>query len=129
MRRHQVLIRVRTALMDLEMLPEAKAMRWDTEAISRGKSDGNPPNGHTPTVDRFVRLLEEWCAQAEKAVMTERKGRKPDAKPEEIEYRILHDYVGRHHQIVAEALGVDVSTVSTVRKNNGWDRVYGTTPI
>lgn len=122
-RREQVLIRVRTALVDLEALAEGKAMTWDGEKISHGKPGSQILGGANSELDSMVESLEEWCTKAEKCVVRGRP--KPETTPEELRFRILNDYVGRDSERVAEDEGCTRKHVEDLRLAHGLTQQYG----
>lgn len=129
-RREQVLIRVRTALLDLEMVAGGKAMTWDGEKITQGKPGsqilGSPDSKNPPPASELEAMivdLETWCSRAERHI--DRGRPKPETKPEELRYRVLNDYIGRRSEKVAEDENCTQKYVEDLRAAHGLTRRFG----
>ena len=123
--RHKLTIRFNAVLRDLEYLAEGDAMAWDSERTSSGKAGSSPPKSQPSTLDAEAPGIIDLIEHLERVVARERKGRKPETSPVEIEFRILHDYVGRNAETVAEDVGWSVKSVGDVREKAGYNRKYG----
>lgn len=109
-------MRVRTALCDLEMLAEGRAMSWNPAGpISGPKASSHSPTGEAPTIDRHIGALEAWCKSVEEALKREQIGERiPDSR-QQIEYRVSHEHAGKRIETVMEAEGLSYQMVAKIR--------------
>jgi hypothetical protein len=124
--RHNLQVRFGQALQALEYLAEGDAMTWDSEAIAHTKADSSAPKGKPSTLENELPGILALVEHLERVVDRERKGSKPETKPEELRYRILNDYAGRNSERVAEDEGCTQKYVEDLRAMHNLTRRHGT---
>lgn len=123
-RREQLLIRVRTVLVNLESQSEGRAMSWDGQKINHGRPSSHVLSNAQSDFETVFKSLELWCSEAEKRVIRGRP--KPETTPEERRWRILNDYMGRNSERVAEDEGCTQKYVEDLRAMHNLTRRHGT---
>ena len=128
--RADLVTRVATVLLDLEMVMGASAAPIESSPRSAAGRGGPRPAGgtllsNTEHQRNYIRDLEDWCADAEAEVKKARKRQAPPQTPDQQIFWLIDQYEGQEYRDVAHATGLPPEQVRAMRRRAGRDADYG----